>query len=276
MKNIQRKKIKIGIVGCGAIGSRLGKSVKKELKGLCVVTALFDIDPEKSEQLARVCAKPGSAKKTLEQLLKNCDLMVEAVNAPHTETIIRKAFQAKKDVLVMSVGKLLETKNLFPLAAKNRCTLLIPSGAIAGIDAIKAASLGKIDTVTITSRKPPFGFSNAPYVREKGIDLSRIDKETVLFEGNVHAAVKSFPQNINVAATLALASRAPDKLTIRIIASPETKTNSHEIEVTGDFGRITSRTDNAVCPDNPKTSYLAVLSAIQTLKEYCLGTHVGT
>jgi aspartate dehydrogenase len=271
-----KKKIKIGIVGCGAIGSRLGKSVKKELKGLCEVTALFDIDPAKSENLARVCAKPGSVKKTLEQLLKSCDLMVEAVNAEHTETIIRKALQARKDVLVMSVGKLLEAKNLFPLAAKHGCTLLIPSGAIAGIDAVKAASLGTIDKITITSRKPPFGFSNAPYVKERGIDLSRIDKETVLFEGDVQTAVKLFPQNINVGATLALASQAPQKLTIRIVASPDATTNSHEIEVTGDFGRITSRTDNAVCPDNPKTSYLAVLSAIQSLKEYCLGTHVGT
>ena len=275
MKKIQRK-IKIGIVGCGAIGSRLGKSVKKELRGLCEITALFDIDPAKAESLARVCAKPGSVKKSLDQLLKNCDLMVEAVNAPHTETIIRKGLAAGKDILVMSVGKLLETKNLFPFAKKNRCALLIPSGAIAGIDAIKAASLGRIDKVTITSRKPPLGFSNAPYVKEKGIDLSGIEKETVLFEGNVETAVRSFPQNINVAATLALASQAPDKLTIRIIASPETQTNSHEIEVTGDFGRISSRTENVVCPDNPKTSYLAVLSAIQTLKEYCSGTHVGT
>src|SRR3989338_7795683 len=105
MKRI-KKKIKISIVGCGAIGSRLGKSVKNELKGLCEVTALFDIDPKKSKYLAQSCAKPCSVKKSLDQLLKSCDLMVEAVSAPHTETIIRKALQAKKDILVMSVGKL--------------------------------------------------------------------------------------------------------------------------------------------------------------------------
>ena len=130
--------------------------------------------------------------------------------------------------------------------------------------------------MTITSRKPPAGFSNVAYVKAKGIDISRIDRETVLFEGDVQSAVKFFPQNINVAATLALASQAPDKMTIRIVTSPEYQTNSHEIEVVGDFGRISSRTDNVVCPDNPKTSFLAVLSAIQTLKEYCLGTRIGT
>ena len=273
---ITRKKIKVGIVGCGAIGSGIAKSVTNELKGLCQLTALYDIDVKKSEALARTCKVPNSVKKSLEQLLKNCDLMVEAVNAPHTENIIRKAVQAKKDVLAMSVGKLLNAKNIFTLATRNRCMMLIPSGAIAGIDAIKAASLGTINQVTITSRKPPSGFSTAPYIKKKGIDISAIDKETVLFEGSVQEAVKQFPQNINVAATLALASQAQDKVKVRIIAAPANQTNSHEIEVVGDFGRITSRTDNVVCPDNPKTSYLAVLSAIQTLKEYCLGTRVGT
>jgi len=270
------KKVKIGIVGCGAIGSGIAKSVTNELKKISELTALFDIDEQKSKALARLCKKPDSVKTSLEQLLKNCDLMIEAVNAPHTDDIIRKALKAKKDVLAMSVGKLLAAKSLFALAAKNHCTFLIPSGAIAGIDAIKAASLGKIKQVTITSRKPPAGFSNVAYVKAKGIDISRIDRETVLFEGDVQSAVKFFPQNINVAATLALASQAPDKMTIRIVTSPEYQTNSHEIEVVGDFGRISSRTDNVVCPDNPKTSFLAVLSAIQTLKEYCLGTRIGT
>jgi aspartate dehydrogenase len=270
------KKVKIGVVGCGAIGSRIAKSVANELKGLAKVTALYDIDENKAQALAKICREPKSVKKSLPKLLKSCDLMVEAVSAPHTDEIIRKALQAKKDVLVMSVGKLIGAKNLFALAAKNQCTFLIPSGAIAGLDAIKAASLGSIQHITITSRKPPSGFSNVPYIKEKGINISEINKETVLFEGNVQSAVKYFPQNINVGATLALASQAPNKLTIRIVTSPEYQTNSHEIEAVGDFGKITTRTDNVVCPDNPKTSFLAVLSAIQTLKEYCLGTRVGT
>ena len=202
--------------------------------------------------------------------------MVEAVNAQNTRGIIRQALKAKKSVLSMSVGKLLNASDLFRLAKQNKCHLLLPSGAIAGIDAIKAASLVGIDTITLTTRKPPAGFEGNSYLIQKGVSLSKIKKETTLFEGDVATAIKIFPRNINVAATLALASQSRKKIIIRIITSPRYKTNSHKIELTGKFGRIITQTDNVVCPDNPKTSYLAVLSGLQTLKQYCSGVFIGT
>jgi aspartate dehydrogenase len=189
---------------------------------------------------------------------------------------VRQALLAKKDVLVMSVGKFIEGESIFKLAQKQGVRVLIPSGAIAGIDAIKAASLQRIDRITLTTRKPIYGFADNAYVQERRINLSQIKKETILFEGNVREAVKCFPQNINVAATIALASNSKDKLKIRIATSPEFKVNSHEIEVVGEFGRMVTKTENVVCPDNPKTSYLAVLSAVRTLKEYFQGVKIGT
>ncbi len=271
-----RKKIRIGILGCGAIGSRIAKSISKELKDFARLSALCDCDVKKARMLAKEFSTPRLEKVSLDALLDSCDLMVEAVNAKNTAHLIRQAIEARKDVLAMSVGKLLNAKSLFSLAAKNRCALLIPSGAIAGIDAIKSASLGQIASITLTTRKPASGFVDIPYIRERGIDLSCITEETVIFEGDVATAVKLFPQNINIAATLALASQAKSKMTVRIMTSPKYKTNSHEIEVVGDFGRIMSRTENEVCPDNPQTSYLAVLSGIQTLKDFCQGTRIGT
>ena len=115
---------------------------------------------------------------------------------------------------------------IFTLATKNHCSLLLPSGAIAGVDAIKAASLGKIDHIILTTRKPPSGLNNNSYLLAQGIDLENIKEETVLFEGDVENAVKFFPQNINVAATVALASQAKNKVIIRIITSMNFKTNS--------------------------------------------------
>ncbi len=176
----------------------------------------------------------------------------------------------------MSVGKLIDAKSVFNLAKRNNCRILLPSGAIAGIDAIKAAKLTGIKAISITSRKPPQGLVGNPYCVKKGIDLLKIKKETVLFKGKVAAAVKAFPQNINVAATIALAAEAQDKLIIKIITSPKFKTNSHEIEMTGNFGKMITRTENVPCPDNPKTSYLAVLSGLQTLRQYCTGIFIGT
>ena len=271
-----KKKIKVGILGCGAIGSRMALSIKGELKGIAVVSAIFDIRADRAKKLAKNFSRGRIIKRSFEELVKSCDLMVEAVNAQDTQQLIRQAIRAKKDVLVMSVGKLLGANDIFKLALKNRCRLLVPSGAIAGIDAIKAASQRKISKITLTTRKPTFGFFQNAYITNQHIDLAKIKSETVLFEGDVKTAVQFFPQNINVAATIALASLAGDKLRIRIITSPEYKINVHEIEVVGDFGRLMTRTENEVCPDNPKTSYLAVLSAIQTLKQYFQEVKIGT
>ena len=270
------KKLKIGVVGCGAIGSRIAYSVKKELKNCCQLTGIYDIDIRKVEELQKKLKLKNIAKSSLEELIRNCDCMIEAVNAKNTKTIIKKALMSKKSVLAMSVGKLLNAADLFRLAQKNHTHLLIPSGAIAGIDAIKAASLKTVKKLTLTTRKPPRGLKDNPYLVQKGFDLENIKKETVLFDGNANEAVKCFPQNINVAATLAMASHLKTKLRIRILTSPRYKTNSHEIEMAGDFGTLITRTENVPCPDNPKTSYLAVLSGIQTLKQYCLGLSIGT
>lgn len=271
-----KAKVRIGILGCGAIGSRIARSIKTECDDLASVTALFDINPLKAANLSKYIPNKNTVQRTYAQLLDHCDLVVEAVNAPDTHELIRQALLAKKDVLVMSVGKLLDSEAILKLAQKQDCRLLIPSGAIAGIDAIKAAALGKIAQVTLTTRKPIYGFADNAYVQQKKINLSQIVKETVLFDGNVKEAVKCFPQNLNVAATIALASCAKDKIRIRITTSPEFKVNSHEIEVVGAFGRMVTKTENVVCPDNPKTSYLAVLSAIVTLKQYLGQVRIGT
>ena len=275
-KTRSKTKVKVGILGCGAIGSRIARSIKPECEEHAVVSALFDINPTKAANLAKHLPYKNIIQKSYQQLLSHCDLVIEAVNAPDTHELVKQALLAKKDVLVMSVGKLFNGEAVLKLAQQHGAQILIPSGAIAGIDAIKAAKLGKIHHITLTTRKPVYGFTDNAFVQQKRINLSQITKETVLFDGNVKEAVKCFPQNINVAATIALASGAKDKLRIRITTSPDFKVNSHEIEVVGEFGRMVTKTENVVCPDNPKTSYLAVLSAIVTLKQYFGQVRIGT
>ena len=272
----KKSKVRVGILGCGAIGSRIARSIKRECGDRATVTALFDINPAKSRDLQKHLPYKNIVKRSYSQLLTSCDLMVEAVNAPDTRTIVRRALSAKKDVLVMSVGKFLDGGSIIKMAYKQGARLLIPSGAVAGIDAVKAAALGRIERVTLTTRKPVYGFNDNAYVQKRRINLSQIKKETVLFEGGVREAVQCFPQNINVAATIALACGARDKMRIRISTSPEFKVNSHELEVVGEFGRMTTKTENVVCPDNPKTSFLAVLSAVQALKQYFQEVKIGT
>jgi len=273
---LQKKRLKVGILGCGAIGSRIALSVTNELKNECELSGIYDIDEKKAKELQKNISTVNLAKYSLIDLIKSCELMVEAIDAEDTRSIIKQALESKKHVLAMSVGKLLNLNDLLNLADKNNRQLLLPSGAIAGLDAIKAASLVPTASITLTTRKPPSSLTENHYIREQGIDLSTLDKETVIFDGDVEKAVELFPKNINVAAALALASNAINKIRVRIIASPDFDRNSHEIEMIGDFGRIQSRTDNIPCPDNPKTSYLAVLSGIQTLKQFCHSIKIGT
>lgn len=269
-------KIKIGIIGCGAIGSRIAKSIKNELSHYCLLKGLYDIVPQKAEELAKSLKTRNLVCHSTGELISRCQFVVEAVNSPETERILSQILKARKGILVMSVGRILNAKSLFSLANRNKCPVLIPSGAISGLDAVKAASQVKIKHITLTTRKSPAGFAQSEYLTRKGIQLKNIRSETVLYDGNVDKAIKFFPQNINVAATLALASGALDKIRIKIIASPEHKTNSHEVVIEGDFGKMISRTENVVCPDNAKTSYLAVLSAIRTLKQHFERIKIGT
>ncbi len=272
----RRKKLRIGIVGCGAIGSRIARSVVTELKKDCTLNGLYDIDVEKARRLSDEVSVKNIVTPSLKQLIKRCDFVIEAVKSKETKDIVRQVIQAKKSVLAMSVGKLLNAQDIFKLAEKNRSSVLLPSGAISGLDAIKAASMAGITSITLTTRKPPSGFSENTHIQKKGLNLDRIKSETVIFDGDVDTAVELFPENINVAATIALASGAKNKMRVRIITAPDFKRNSHEIDCIGEAGRMVSRTENVVCPDNPKTSYLAVLSAIQTLKQFFNAVKIGT
>ena len=144
LKKQVKSKIRVGILGCGAIGSRIAKSIKTQCDDQAIVTALFDINPAKSENLQKYIPNKNIIKKSYQELLTSSDLVVEAVNAPDTHQLVRSALLAKKDVLVMSVGKFIEGESILKLAQKQGVRVLIPSGAIAGIDAIKAASLQRI------------------------------------------------------------------------------------------------------------------------------------
>jgi len=269
-------KVRLGILGCGAIGSGIARSTLTDLKTSFQLTGLLDKDRQKALNLQNILRSRQLVKKDMKDLLRSCDLMVEAVDSPYTKSLIKTALEAKKTVLAMSAGKLIGAQDLFRLAHRQGVSILIPSGAIAGVDAIKSASLKKLSKIVLTTRKPLKGLRDTPYLKRRGINLSKIKKETIVFEGSVQSAVKYFPRNINVAATLAIATGLNSRLKVRLMTSPKYKNNSHEIEIVGEFGRLVTKTENKISPDNPKTSYLAILSGIQTLKDFCSGVKVGT
>ncbi len=267
---------RIGIIGCGTIGSSIAGHIDSKLKGRAKVAALFDIDNGKAGRLAAsLSCRPRVL--TQDNLIRSVDLVIEAASAKCSAGIAKQALKSGKDVMVMSTGGLLGCyKDIFRLAVKNNAAVYLPSGAICGLDGLKAAAAAGISSVTLTTSKPPKGLMGAPYVVSKGIDLSRIKKDKVIFEGDALEAMEGFPANINVAATLSLCGIGPEKTRVRIIASPSSKRNIHEIEVKGSFGRIITRTENMPSPNNPKTSYMAILSAVATLEGITGKVKIGT
>jgi len=273
-----KKRLKIGIVGCGAIGTSLAKIIVKEFRGKAVLSGMYDIDINKARSMASAAGlKISCVADNLKVLVSRCDLVIEAASARCSLEIARRCLSSGRDVVVMSVGGIVDNYNsLVKLAGRNNARLYIPSGAISGIDALKASGLGKISGVTITTIKPPKSFKSVPYIAEKKIDLAAIKKDTVLFSGTAGQAMKFFPQNINVAGILSLAGIGPKATKVRIVASPAAVRNTHEIVIESSAGKIITRTENVIHPDNPKTSYLAVLSAGALIRQILEPVRIGT
>lgn len=252
--------MKVGIIGCGFIGNEIASFMDKNKEFSLI--GVNDIDKNKADGLIKN-SKSKPAFMELDDIIKKSDLIIESASGEAIKKILsnRNLDKADKKLIIMSTGGLIENQSL--LKKIKKCEVFLPSGAIAGLDSIKAVS-GKIKSLSLTTMKPAGSLENAPYVTKNKIKLKGIKTKKTVFEGNVKAAIKGFPQNINVAATLQLASRF-NRIKVKIVADPHAKLNTHQIEAAGDFGTINITTVN-VPSKNPRTSYLAVLSAIQAIK----------
>ena len=253
--------MKVGIIGCGNIGTEIALFIDKYKD--YNLEYLSDINQNNIKKLQKRLKDNKPKISNINQLIKNSDLIIESASKQAVSNILRNEYSDKKGkkLLIMSSGGIIRNIDLFD-KIKN-CKIYVPSGAIAGLDAIKAVS-GKIKSLELTTTKPIEGLKDAPYIKNNNINLDKIKKKKIIFNGNLKEAIEGFPQNINVAAALFLASKFKN-IKIRIIADLKTKTNDHEIVCRGNFGTITAKTEN-LPSKNPKTSYLAILSAIQILK----------
>ncbi|MDD5252941.1 MAG: aspartate dehydrogenase [Candidatus Omnitrophota bacterium] len=273
----RRQRLKIGIVGCGAIGSSLAKEIVIGLRQDASLVALYDIRLDKAQALSKKLTKSLKlCVGNLKDLIKRSDLVIEASSAKASWDIARQSLADGRKIMVMSVGGMVgHLDELYVLCRKNNAMVYFPSGAISGVDALKAANIAGIKKVVLTTRKNPKAFSGVEYV-EKHFNLAGLKQDKVLFNGSASAAVKYFPQNINVAAVLGLAGIGIRKTRVRIIACPAVNKNIHEIEIESKAAKIFTRTENILHPQNPKTSFLAVLSAIATLKQILQPIKIGT
>jgi len=257
-------RMKVGLIGCGNIGADLCIALQKGAIPAEIV-ALTDTDEDRARVLQRsfqLDATIGGLNQTAEA----ADFLIEAAVSAAVKSVVEAAIHYRKDCLVMSVGGLMEHPDLMETAKANNVCIRIPSGALCGLDGIRAAMEGGLHCVTLTTRKPPRGLVGAPYLEAQGIDLEGLKEPMVVFEGNALEAVKAFPANVNVAAALSLAGVGPRETRVVVVADPRATENSHEISAEGAFGRLQAKTVNLPSPRNAKSSYLASLSAVAELR----------
>ena len=267
--------MRLAIVGCGSIGSELAEAAD----GMAEVKRIYLLDQKgKAAEALASRLKKAVAVRSIEQELYHCDLVIEAASQAAAGEIIPKVVGRGVDVMIMSVGALVDDdyrKNVYDSARNTGARILVPSGAVCGTDGLSSAAIGRIDSVELITKKNPEGLADVPYLKENGIDVNNITKPTVIYEGTARDAVKFFPKNINVAATVSIMGVGFDKTKVKLIVDPEAKANSHEIVVKGEFGEMRSGTNNVPCPNNPSTSHLAALSAISALKRIIRNDWVG-
>ncbi len=269
--------LKIGIIGCGAIGARICAAIDNGSINAQLV-AIYDRKSEHCEKILRQL-KNKPLISSFEELISKADIVVECASQAALCELGLSVLENGKDLMVMSVGAFMDQellKKFYMTAKKNDCRIYIPSGAIAGIDGLKSASMASIDRVILSTTKNPKGLEGAPYIIEHNIDPGSFHEKTLIFKGTAKEAVRAFPANVNVAASLSLAGIGSDRTEVNIFVDPGSIRNIHEITVTGDFGKFTCCIENVPSPDNPRTSLLAALSAIATLKKIAEPIQIGT
>ncbi|HSF51736.1 MAG TPA: aspartate dehydrogenase, partial [Nitrososphaeraceae archaeon] len=262
----------ISIIGCGAIGSEVALSVDRMMIGNVIISSFLDIKLENAEILKSKLSNNNPivfnnfSDYIKSDTLKDVDLVVEAASQNALTSYLNPIILLKKDILVMSVGAFANPdffSEVIKNVEKNDINLYVPSGAIAGIDAIKSVR-NSISYVTLTTTKNPDSLKDSPFFKKTNLTLDSIKKRTLIFEGSAIEAVQNFPANVNVAALLGLAGIGVEKTKVNVIADPSLRINKHEIKVIGKFGELIVRVKNVPSPTNPKTSYLAILSVIES------------
>ncbi len=267
--------MRIGLVGCGAIGSSLADFIRKKLKSAASLTYILDIDPKQEDRLRRAL-KIRSPKLTLTQLVQKSDLVIEAASIRSAREIVPLAIRFKKPVLLMSGGGLIQDPSLLKRIFKNASKFYLPSGAVGSIDGLLASREAGLIKVRLTTSKSLKSLRGAPFF-EKFPAKQRFKKgHETIFKGNVLDAVRLFPKNLNVAALLALAGLGAKRTQVRVVAYKKLRKNIHEVEVTSRAGKMTFKTENFPHPENPRTSALAIYSAQALLRKILAPLSLGT
>lgn len=264
--------LRIGLAGLGAVGLDVGRRLQAGIPGL-VLAAVSVGDPAKVRQGLKL----GSAVPVLplEKLAELCDVVVEGLPPALFRTVAAASIAQARLFMPLSVGQLLPNWDLVDRARESGARILVPTGALIGLDAVRAAAEGEIHSVTMVTRKPPASLDGAPYLVERGISVRSLSAPLKVFEGSARDGARGFPANVNVAAALSLAGIGPDRTRLEIWADPSLERNTHRIDVESDSARFSMTIEN-IPSENPRTGRIVALSTIAALRGLVSELKVGT
>ncbi len=265
--------LRVAVAGLGAIGATLVKELDRGIDGL-ELTAVSVQNAEKHRGwLGDLAAKPKVL--PIDALAEAADIVVECAPSKLVRSIVAPVVTRGKTAIVLSVGALLENDDLIGLARQHGGQIVVPTGALIGLDAVTAAAVGTIRSVQMVTRKPVAGLAGAPYIVENNIDIEHISEPLKIFDGTAREAAKGFPANLNVAVALSLAGVGPDRTRVQIWADPTVSRNTHRIEVDSDSARFSMMIEN-IPSENPRTGLITALSVIACLRKMRGALRVGT
>lgn len=264
----------VAIGGFGAIGAKVARGLDAGIPGLRL-TAVSARDHDGARaRMAGMAAKPAVV--TLAALADMADVVVECAPAAVFAEVAEAAIEAGRIFIPLSCGALLRHPHLEARAAETGARIIVPTGALLGLDAVRAAAEGIIHSVHMVTRKPPKGLAGAPHLVENNISVENLDAAKLVFQGTARDAAKGFPANVNVAAALSLAGNGPDLTMIEIWADPGVDRNTHTIKVDSDATRFEMTIEGIPSPENPATGLLTPLSVLATLRGLVAPLKVGT
>ena len=267
--------LRVAVGGFGAIGKVVADALDRGIEGLSL-SAVSARDTARAEAAMAGFTKPVPVL-PLDLLWEEADIVVECAPAKHLRDLAEPALAHGRTVITLSCGALLDNFDLAELARRQGGRILVPTGALIGLDAVQAAALGGgVSSVQMITRKPPNGLEGAPYLVENQIRVSGLTEAKLVFTGSAREAARGFPANVNVAAALALAGIGPDRTTIEIWADPTVSRNIHRIEVEADAARFSMQIENVPSLENPRTGRLTALSAIALLRKLTSPLAIGT
>ena len=266
--------LRVAIGGFGAIGKVVAERLDRGIEGL-TLAAVSARDTARAEAAMAGFARPAPVL-PLVRLGEEADIVVECAPAVLLREVAEPALARGRLVMVLSCGALIDNFDLVDLARRHGGRILVPSGALLGLDAVVAAAEGSISRVHMVTRKPPRGLAGAAYLEANDIAVAGLSEPKRVFTGSAGAAARGFPANVNVVAALALAGIGPDRTTIEIWADPMVTRNIHRVEVEADAARFTMQIENVPSAENPRTGRLTALSVVAALKKLSAPLAIGT